>query len=61
VQVAERVIAHVASHKPDAVVVDGDGLGAGVVDHLRFRGLREPLREFHGGARAFDSAAYFNR
>jgi len=42
-------------------VIDGDGLGAGVYDQIRHRGLSEDLYEFHGGVPAFDSAAYFNR
>jgi len=61
VETASRVVALIESHKPDATVVDGDGLGAGVVDQLRHRGFQEGLFEFHGGARAFDSDAYYNR
>ena len=38
VQVAERIIAFRDKHSPDAIVVDGDGLGAGVVDQLAHRG-----------------------
>src|SRR5215467_3062404 len=39
--------------KPDAVIADGYGLGAGVVDQLQYRGYgqRAGLYEFHGGAR----------
>ncbi|KKK93364.1 hypothetical protein LCGC14_2693650, partial [marine sediment metagenome] len=37
VQVAERTIEFIIQEKPRAVVVDGDGLGAGVVDQLRAR------------------------
>ncbi len=40
--------------------MDGDGLGAGVVDQLRHGGFGTGLDEFHGGARAFDADAYFN-
>jgi hypothetical protein len=32
-----------------------------VVDHLRYRSFREGIHEFHGGQRAFDSDAFFNR
>ncbi len=61
VEVAHRVIAAIESEKPDAVVIDGDGLGAGVVDQLRHRGFGTGLHEFHGGQRAFDADAWFNR
>ena len=61
VQLAERVIGFITSEQPDAVVIDGDGLGAGCVDHLRHRGFSDSVFEFHGGARAFDAAAFYNR
>jgi len=61
VQLAERVISFIGTEKPDGVVIDGDGLGAGVYDQTRHRGFYDGLFEFHGGAPAFDSAAYFNR
>ena len=43
--------------------MDGDGIGAGVVDQLRYRGYgdRDGLYEFHGGVRALDVNRYFNR
>lgn len=58
-QVAERAIEHVKALRPDALVVDGDGLGAGVVDHLRLRGYQ--CFEFHGGEAPRDADMYFNR
>ncbi len=61
VQTAERVIEFRMKEEPDAVVVDGDGLGAGVVDQMRHRGYGEKLFEFHGGHKADDADAYFNR
>lgn len=61
VQVAERVIEFIGKEKPDAVVVDGDGLGAGVVDQLRFRGHRDSVFEFHGGHTPRNPQMYFNR
>lgn len=61
VQVAERVIEIIAEEKPDGTVVDGDGIGAGVIDHLSHRGFRTGIFEFHGGAAANDGAAYYNR
>jgi len=48
-------------NKPDTVVLDADGLGAGVIEHIRFRGHSARLFEFHGGAAANDANAYFNR
>jgi hypothetical protein len=41
-------------------VIDGDGLGAGVVDILKHRNYGRTLHEFHGGATASDCAMYFN-
>ena len=61
VWVAEETIRLIQEQKPDATVIDGDGIGAGVVDHLKFRGFGQRLFEFHGGASANDGAAYFNR
>jgi hypothetical protein len=60
-QVAERVMEFMRKEVPDAVVIDGDGLGAGVVDHLHFHGYKDRVFEFHGGATAFDSKMYFNK
>ncbi len=61
VQLAERVIEQHEMEKPDAVVVDGDGIGAGVVDQLKHRRYDKGLFEFHGGEKANDSEAYFNK
>lgn len=61
VQVAERVIEFIKSEKPDAVIVDGDGLGAGVVDQIKERGYDSRLFEFHGGMKAMDHNAYYNK
>jgi len=61
VQVAERTIEFIRTEVPDAIVVDGDGLGAGVVDQLKFRGYRDSLFEFHGGSVPRDGHSYFNR
>ncbi len=59
VQVAERTIEFIISEKPNGVVVDGDGLGAGVVDQLRARNYK--CFEFHGAEKANKSEKYFNR
>lgn len=61
VQVAERVIKFMEEEQPDATVIDADGIGAGVIDQIRFRGFGKRLFEFHGGTAAQDSAAYFNQ
>ena len=61
VQVAERIIQFRNEQSPDAVVVDGDGLGAGVVDQLQHRGYGKGLFEFHGSERPRDFNMYFNR
>lgn len=58
---AEETIRRIDEQKPDATIIDGDGLGAGVVDTLKHRGYSQRLYEFHGGAPANDGAAYFNR
>lgn len=60
VQTAQHAIDWINRELPDSVVVDGDGLGAGVVDNLKHRGL-EMVHEFHGGEQAEDSEMYFNR
>ncbi len=59
--VAERLIHWREQESPDALVVDGDGLGAGVIDHLRYRGFTERLFEFHGGETPNDPAKYYNK
>lgn len=60
-QVAMRVSERIESERPDAVVVDGDGIGAGVIDNLRFRGYGDNLHEYRGGLPAHDSIKYFNK
>lgn len=59
--VAEQVIRWMEDEKPDATVIDGDGLGAGVIDQLNHRGYGKRLFEFHGGETATDAAAYYNK
>jgi hypothetical protein len=61
VQVAERVIEFIGQEQPHGTVIDGDGIGAGVVDQLNHRGFGRGLFEFHGGVSANDAAMYFNR
>lgn len=66
-QVAMRAKEHIERENPRVVVVDGDGLGAGVVDWLRlymadwFKAhFPAKLVEFHGGASPNDGDMYFN-
>jgi hypothetical protein len=61
VQLAERVIEFMELEEPDAVVVDGDGLGAGVVDQIKHRGFGRKLFEFRGGMAPDDPAKYYNK
>jgi hypothetical protein len=61
VYVAERVIYWQEQERAQAVVVDGDGLGAGVVDQIKARGYGRRLFEFRGGMTANDQAKYRNR
>lgn len=58
---AEQVIRFMESEEPDATVIDADGIGAGVIDHITHRGFHKRLFEFHGGTQANDGSAYFNR
>jgi hypothetical protein len=68
-QVAMRVMARMFEHTPRAVVIDGDGVGGGVVDYVRLhagewiqkRKDRFRLEEFHGGNTPGDVFAYFNK
>jgi hypothetical protein len=60
-QVAAHVSHFAQQEAPDAIVVDGDGLGAGVVDRLKQLGHGKKLTEFHGGQAAHNGKMYFNR
>lgn len=61
VQLAERVIEFIKSEEPDATIVDGIGVGAGVVDQLRYRGYTQKLFEYAPSGSAENTGAYFNR
>lgn len=54
-----KTIDLIHSIKPEVVVIDGDGLGAGVVD--RMRELKYPVIEFRGGKIARHQDKFFNR
>ncbi len=57
------VIEAIEKEKPDAVVVDGDGIGGAVVDYVKARGYdqRTLLFEFHGNGHPQDPQMYLNR
>src|SRR5208283_1681436 len=58
---AEETIRLIQKERPDATVIDADGIGAGVIDNINHRGFSHRLFEFHGGAPANDGAAFYNR
>lgn len=68
-QVARRLMMRVREHDPRTIVVDGDGIGGGVIDVMRgddwFQGWMKQntarrLTEFHGGIAPIDGFMYFN-
>jgi hypothetical protein len=59
VQVAARVAEHIGLRRPDAVFVDGVGVGAGVVDQLRSLGFE--VVDCQAGAKALDERQFYNR
>lgn len=63
IQLAERCIEYIDSERPDAFVVDGDGIGAGCFDYIKHRGYdrKTLLVEFHGGGTPTDPQKYFNK
>ena len=58
--VGDRMIEWINKLRPDATVVDTDGLGAGTYDHIRYRGFGDRLFEFHGNATPKDTKKYSN-
>lgn len=58
-QLAAYVAEWIGIYRPDAVFVDGVGIGAGVVDQLR--ALGHEIIEVNGGLKAIDERHYFNR
>lgn len=57
------VIEAIDKEQPEAVVIDGDGIGGAVYDYIKARNYdkRTLLFEFHGGAAPDDPEKYFNR
>lgn len=65
-QLADRFCVLIDEIDPDAIVIDGDGIGGAVVDLLRRRNYhkragKDILTEFHGGQPANDAKIYYNR
>lgn len=67
VQTSRRLMERIKELDPRTVVIDGDGIGGGVVDHVKeymaawFK--ENPARilmEFHGGTTPIDGHMYFN-
>lgn len=66
VQTTGRFKELIDEHKPDAIVVDGDGIGGAVCDMLRAanyhkRDGQDILTEFHGSSTALKPETYYNR
>jgi hypothetical protein len=65
-QLVDRFIEVIDEVEPDAIVVDGDGIGGAVVDLLKRRNYDKRdgkviLFEFHGGATPLKPLIYFNK
>lgn len=58
-ELASRVAALIDKHNPDAVFVDGGGVGGGVVDRLKQLGYR--VVEVQSGEKARDPEKYLNK
>jgi hypothetical protein len=68
VQVGYRVCAFMKEYEPRLTVIDGDGVGGGVVDNVKHqmsdwlkKNVPCQVEEFHGGNSPGDAFAYFNR
>lgn len=59
VKTTEIAMRLISLHRPDAIVIESTGPGAGVIDMLRDRGVK--VIEVHPGARAIEDQLYFNR
>lgn len=62
-QLGAFVIEAIDRIKPDAVVIDGDGIGGSIVDYAKNRGYdkRTLIVEFHGGGTPHNPKMYLNR
>lgn len=59
VRVAELAAKEINIHRPDAVVIESTGPGAGVIDILRDKGFK--IIEIHPGSRAMAHEHYMNK
>lgn len=60
-ELSSRVIEEIKEWKPAAVVIDGVGVGAGVVDRVSQLGYSHLITELNGGSRPIDPVTYFNK
>ena len=60
-QLSGRVAEEIKVWKPAAVVIDGVGVGAGVVDRLMQLGYGQLVTELNGGSKPLDPITYFNK
>jgi hypothetical protein len=60
-QLASRVVEQIDEVKPDAVFIDGVGVGAGVVDRVKQLRPSANIIEVNAGQTANDSAKYYNK
>jgi hypothetical protein len=58
-ELANRVAQHIRRYSPDAVMVDGNGVGGGVVDRLKQMGFR--VFEVNAGAAPYDKKRFKNK
>ena len=61
--VGDKVQEAIDREKPDAVVIDGDGIGGAVYDYLKARGYdrKTVMVDFHGGGSPADPHAHMNK
>jgi hypothetical protein len=60
-QLAGKVVEEIPKWKPAAVVIDGVGIGAGVVDRVTQLNYGHLVTELNGGSAPTDQITYFNR
>lgn len=58
-KITELAIKEIELHRPDAIVIESTGPGAGVIDQLRDRGYK--VHEVHPGSAANDFEHYYNK